>query len=166
MRSTRGRLPYGARECAGPLTLPGMATRKAHAQWRGNLAEGDGTMALGSGAFDGPFTSKSRFEEGSGTNPEELIGAAHAGCFTMQLSHILSEEGHVPDEVRTEASVHLRRDDSGPRIARIDLRTTGRVPGIDQDTFASFAEKAKDGCIVSRALAGVDEMTVEATLEG
>ena len=106
-----------------------MATRNASATWKGNLKEGDGTMALGSGVWEGPFSFKSRFEEGQGTNPEELIGAALAGCFTMQVSHMLSEAGHVPDSVETQAKVQIRNVDGNPTISQIDLVTTARVPG-------------------------------------
>lgn len=136
--------------------------RTARAAWRGTLQEGDGTMAFGS--FEGPFTYKSRFEEGPGTNPEELVGAALAGCFTMQLAGALGRGGTPAESVETEAKVHLRRDDSGARIARIDLVTTGRVPGIDEADFKEAAQQAKEGCIVSRALGGVEEITVDATL--
>jgi osmotically inducible protein OsmC len=142
-----------------------MATRKASAEWKGNLKEGDGTMALGSGAWEGPYTFKSRFEEGQGTNPEELIGAALAGCFTMQVSHMLAEAGHVPDEVQTQAQVQIRNVDGNPTIAQIELVTRARVPGLDDATFQETAKSAKDGCIISRALAGVGDITVEATLE-
>jgi lipoyl-dependent peroxiredoxin len=142
-----------------------MATRKATVQWSGTLKEGSGSMALGSGAFEGPYSYKSRFEEGSGTNPEELIGAAHAGCFTMQLSVGLSEAGHPPESLNTEARVQLRQEGGQPAIARIDLVTRGRVPGIDEAAFQEAAQDAKDNCIVSRALAGVGEMTVDARLE-
>jgi osmotically inducible protein OsmC len=142
-----------------------MATRNATAQWSGDLKEGNGSMAFGSGAFEGPFTYMSRFEEGSGTNPEELIGAAHAGCFTMQLSSVLAQAGHVPDSISTEAKVHLRQEGGQPAIAQIELSTRGSVPGIDQAQFEEAAREAKDGCIVSRALAGVGEITLEAKLE-
>ena len=138
-----------------------MATRNASATWKGNLMEGDGSMALGSGAWEGPFTFKSRFEEGQGTNPEELIGAAEAGCFTMQLAHNLSEAGHVPDSVQTQARVHIRNIDGNPTISQIDLVTRARVPGLDDATF----QETKDACIISRALAGVSNVTVDATLE-
>ena len=142
-----------------------MATRKASAQWQGNLMEGDGTMALGSGAWEGPFTFKSRFEEGAGTNPEELIGAAEAGCFTMQLSHDLAEAGHTPEWVRTDASVQIRNVDGNPTIAEIALVTRGKVPGVDQATFQQTAEATKEKCIISRALGAVGSITVDATLE-
>jgi osmotically inducible protein OsmC len=142
-----------------------MATRNASAQWQGTLAEGNGTMALGSGAWEGPFTYKSRFEEGEGTNPEELIGAAEAGCFTMQLSHQLSEAGHTVESMRTQARVHLRNVDGKPTIAQIELITRGRVPGLDEQTFKETAESAKAGCIISRALGAVGDITVDAALE-
>lgn len=122
-------------------------------------------MSLGSGAFEGPFGFQSRFEEGSGTNPEELIGAAHAGCFSMQLGAVLERRGTPAEMIETDARVHLRRDDTGNRIARIDLIVRGRVPGVDEATFKEVAQEAKDGCIVTRALAGVDEVTLDATLE-
>ena len=142
-----------------------MATRNASATWKGNLMEGDGSMALGSGAWEGPFTFKSRFEEGHGTNPEELIGAAEAGCFTMALSHALSEAGHVPDSVQTQSRVHIRNIDGNPTISQIDLVTSARVPGLDDATFQETAKATKDACIISRALAGVSNITVDATLE-
>jgi len=142
-----------------------MATRNASAKWQGNLVEGNGSMALGSGAWEGPFTFKSRFEEGQGTNPEELIGAALAGCFTMQVSHALSEAGHVPDSVQTQAKVQIRNVDGNPTIAQIDLETRARVPGLDDATFQETAKAAKDGCIISRALAGVGNITLDAKLE-
>jgi lipoyl-dependent peroxiredoxin len=142
-----------------------MATRNASATWNGNLMEGDGTMALGSGAWQGPFTFKSRFEEGQGTNPEELIGAAEAGCFTMQLAHDLSEAGHVPDSVQTEAKVHIRNIEGKPTISQIDLVTRARVQGVDEATLQEMANATKDACIISRALAGVSNVTVDATLE-
>jgi osmotically inducible protein OsmC len=142
-----------------------MATRNATAQWSGNLQEGSGTMALGSGAFEGQYSFKSRFEEGTGTNPEELIGAAHAGCYSMALAALLTEAGNAPDSIDTTARVHFRQVEGQPTITRIDLSTRGRVPGIDEAAFAQAAEAAKQGCPVSRALAGVDEITLEATLE-
>jgi osmotically inducible protein OsmC len=141
-----------------------MATRKGSAEWRGDLKGGEGDLTVGDGVFKGAYSFSSRFEEGEGTNPEELIGAAHAACFTMALSAILAEQGHSPESVRTVATVHLRQKEEGPTIQRIDLETEGRVPGIDEDQFAERAEEAKSGCLVSRALAGVEEMTVAARL--
>ena len=139
--------------------------RTANAEWRGNLQEGEGTMALGSGAWEGPFTFKSRFEDGAGSNPEELIGAAEAGCFTMQLSHDLSETGHVPELVHTDARVSIRNIDGTPTIARIALTVRARVDGVDAETLQRTAEGTRENCIISRALGGVGEITVETTLE-
>jgi osmotically inducible protein OsmC len=142
-----------------------MATRNGSAEWRGDLRSGKGDLTVGDDVFKGAYSFSSRFEEGEGTNPEELIAAAHAACFTMALSNMLAEQGNAPESVRTVAKVHLRQKDQGPTIDRIELETEGRVPGIDQDTFARQAEEAKKGCLVSRALAGVDDMTVTARLE-
>lgn len=143
-----------------------MATRDGKAEWRGDLRSGSGTVSVASGLFDGNYSFASRFEEGPGTNPEELIGAAHASCFSMALSNILSEAGHAPESVRTTAKVHLRNIDGQPTIARIDLVTEGQVPGVDQQEFDRYAAQAKEGCPVSRALAGVDEVTLDAKLSG
>lgn len=130
-----------------------MATSKASATWKGNLKEGEGSVRLGSGGYEGSYSYLSRFEGGTGTNPEELIGAAHAGCFSMYLALILSEAGHTPTKIATTAKVHLGE---GPKITHIDLSTEGDVPGIDAKTYTEFAEKAKKGCPVSQALAVVD----------
>jgi lipoyl-dependent peroxiredoxin len=143
-----------------------MATRNGSAEWRGDLRSGSGDVTVGDGVFKGHYSFASRFEEGEGTNPEELIAGAHAACFSMALSNILAEHGHPADSVRTIAKVHLRQTDAGPTIQRIDLETEGRVPGIDQEHFAAHAEEAKEGCPVSRALAGVEEMNLSATLAG
>jgi lipoyl-dependent peroxiredoxin len=142
-----------------------VATRRATAKWQGTLNEGSGTLAVGSGALDAPYSFQSRFEDGAGTNPDELIGAAHAGCFTMALSGILGEAGHDPESLETNASVHLRMEDVGPTIARIDLEVHGLVPGIDQARFEEHARAAKEGCAVSRALAGVREINLNAQLD-
>ena len=139
--------------------------RSATAEWKGNLQEGEGTLALGSGAFEGPYTFKSRFEEGAGTNPEEMIAAAEAGCFTMALSLGLTEKGTPPESLNTEAKVTLRNVDGNPTITRIDLTLRGRVEGVDEDTFKQMAGQAKEQCIISRALGGVDEITLDAALE-
>jgi lipoyl-dependent peroxiredoxin len=141
-----------------------MATRNGSAEWKGDLKGGSGTVTVGDGVFEGQYSFSSRFEEGEGTNPEELLGAAHASCFAMALSLLLSEEGHPPDSVRTRAKVQLRNVDGLPTIARIELEAEGSVPGLDEDAFRGFAEKAKDGCPVSRALAGVPELELSATL--
>jgi lipoyl-dependent peroxiredoxin len=141
-----------------------MATRDGTAVWRGDLRNGSGTVSVASGLFDGTYSFATRFEEEPGTNPEELIAAAHAACFSMALSNILAEAGHTAESVDTTAKVHLRFVDGAPTIAQIDLITEGRVPGIDQDQFADFAAQAKAGCPVSRALAGVGEINLDATL--
>jgi len=130
-----------------------MAIRESSAVWEGNTREGKGTMRLGSGAFEGAYTWSSRFEDKPGTNPEELIGAAHAGCFSMALSSILTKAGHVPTRISTTAKVHL---DNSPKITLIELTTVGEVPGIDENIFIDFAEQAKKGCPVSQALAAVE----------
>lgn len=143
-----------------------MAARTGGAQWRGDLRGGSGDLTVGDGAFRGAYSFASRFEEGEGTNPEELIAAAHAACFSMALSNVLAEAGSPPESVDTEARVTLRNVDGQPTIASIALRTTGRVPGLDADAFRRHAEAAKAGCPVSRALAGVGEITLEATLAG
>lgn len=140
-----------------------MPVRKSEAVWEGDLQKGKGTMRLGSGAYDGPYSFVSRFEDGPGTNPEELIGAAHAGCFSMALSGALGRAGHPPTRVQTTARVHLERQEGGFRITKIELHTEAQVPGIDQSTFLEHAEGAKKNCPVSQALAGT-EITLEAKL--
>jgi osmotically inducible protein OsmC len=141
-----------------------MATRNGSAEWKGDLKGGSGTLRVGDGVFEGAYSFSSRFEDGEGTNPEELLGAAHAACFSMALSLILTEAEHPPDSIRSEAKVQLRLVDGLPTIARIDLEVEGSVPGIDEEAFRGFAEKAKDGCVVSRALAGVPEIGLSASL--
>ncbi len=133
-----------------------MPTRKANATWKGGLKEGKGKMELGSGAWSGAYSFGSRFQDSGGTNPEELIGAAHAGCFSMALSGALERAGHPPDEVRTKAEVHLEKVGEGFAIQRIKLNTEARVPGLDEDTFKEHAQGAKKNCPVSKALGGVD----------
>jgi osmotically inducible protein OsmC len=133
-----------------------MPTRSSSAQWSGNLARGSGTMSLGSGAFEGPYSFASRFEDGDGTNPEELIAAAHAGCFSMQLAALLSQAGHEPDSVRTTAVVHLDKDDGGFSITRSDLTTEVKVEGLDDAEFQKHAEEAEKTCPVSRALGAIE----------
>jgi osmotically inducible protein OsmC len=140
-------------------------TRTATARWEGGLQQGNGTMRLGSGAFEGQYSFSSRFEEGTGTNPEELIGAAHAGCFSMALSAGLERAGYTPTAVETSARVHLERVESGFRISRIELSCTADVPGIDDAAFREQAEAAKTNCPVSQALAGVD-IQLDAHLAG
>jgi osmotically inducible protein OsmC len=141
-----------------------MPTRTAKAQWQGDLTQGKGTMAFGSGAFEGPFSFNSRMEEGPGTNPEELVGAAHAGCFSMQFSAMLAAGGNRPDSVDTDARVQFEQQGEGWAITKITLTTVGRVPGLDEAAFQETAEKAKETCPVSKALAGV-EIVLDARLE-
>jgi osmotically inducible protein OsmC len=128
-----------------------MAARTSTAEWKGTLKAGSGTMRLGSGGWEGQFSFSSRFESGTGSNPEELIGAAHAGCFSMFLSALISDAGFTPTRIRTSATVHL---DEGPTITRIELATEAVVPGLDEAAFRAHAEKAKRDCPVSKALAG------------
>jgi osmotically inducible protein OsmC len=128
--------------------------RSAQASWSGTVPDGGGRLALGSGAFEGPFTLRARVEDGqSGANPEELIGLGHAGCFTMSLADLLSTEGHPPQDLETDAKVSLEQTDTGWAITLIELHTTGKVEGIDEATFKRLAEQAKATCPVSRALA-------------
>lgn len=141
-----------------------MAVQSASAEWNGSLKEGSGKMRAGSGAFDGPYTFVSRFETGPGTNPEELIGAAHAGCFSMALAAALGRAGHNPTSIKTQAKVHLGTGEAGPTITQIDLVVQGSVPGLDAAQFKEFAEGAKKGCVVSRALTGVATINLDATL--
>jgi osmotically inducible protein OsmC len=143
-----------------------MPARTANARWEGGLKDGKGNMRLGGGAFEGQYSFSSRFEEGAGTNPEELIAAAHAGCYSMAFSAGLEKAGYSPNSVETEAKVHLSPADGGGfRISRIDLVTNADVPGIEEDAFQQAAEAAKEGCPVSKALAAV-EITLNATLAG
>ncbi len=137
--------------------------RSSKAQWNGSLKEGNGTMTVGSGAYDGPYSFLSRFDSGTGTNPEELIAAAHAGCFSMALSAGLGKGGITPTRISTVAKVSLEKVGEGFSITRVDLETEGEVPGIDQATFVEYAEAAKKGCPVSRAL-GAIEITLTAKL--
>jgi osmotically inducible protein OsmC len=136
-----------------------------HAQWQGDLKGGSGTFTAGDD-ISGQYSYKSRFEDGPGANPEQLIAAAHASCFSMALSNILAEAGTPVESVDTDAVVTLRPVDGAPTITKIALTTVGRVPGIDEATFVEQAEAAKAGCPVSRALAGVPEVTLEASLAG
>lgn len=133
-----------------------MPARTASARWEGGLRQGKGSVRLGSGAFEGAYSFTSRFEDGAGTNPEELIGAAHAGCFSMALTAGLERAGYSPTSVETTARVHLERVEGGFRIPRIELETTAQVPGIDDAAFQEQAATAKAVCPVSVALAGVE----------
>jgi lipoyl-dependent peroxiredoxin len=141
-----------------------MPVRKAQARWDGKLSQGKGVMKLGSGAFEGSYSFKSRFEEGPGTNPEELIGAAHAGCFSMALSGFLEKAGYPPEHIETEAKVHIDKVGEGFKITTIELATEARVPGIDEKVFQEQARVAKENCPVSQALAGA-EIKLEARLK-
>jgi lipoyl-dependent peroxiredoxin len=141
-----------------------MPERTANARWEGSLTEGNGTMRMASGAYEGPYSFQSRFQEGDGTNPEELIAAAHAGCFSMALSAELGKAGHNPESVESEAIVHLEEEGEGFAIKRIELRTRARVPGISDEQFQEAAEGAKKGCPVSQALAAVESIELEAQL--
>jgi lipoyl-dependent peroxiredoxin len=136
---------------------------KGSAEWNGDLPSGSGTFTAGD-TISGGFTFKSRFEDGPGSNPEQLIAAAHAACFSMALSNMLAQAGHPADSVHTDATVSLRRVDDRPTITKIELVTVGRVPGIDEAAFVEHAQAAKAGCIISRALAAVPEITLEASL--
>lgn len=132
-----------------------MALRKANAKWEGGLQDGKGEVALGSGAFKGNYSFKSRFEEGSGTNPEELIGAAHAGCFSMALANGLEKAGYKPKNVETQAEVSLEKAGEGFKISKIKLITKANVPDISSGDFEQQAKMAKENCPVSQALTGV-----------
>lgn len=143
-----------------------MITRTANAHWSGSLSDGQGRLALESGAFEGPYSFDSRFDEnydGSSTNPEELLGAAHAGCYTMQLSHMLAEAGHPPQRAETTAKVHIGKVDGGFAIQTIDLVLEADVPGISENEFQEIAQKAKQTCPLSKVLAGA-EISLDATL--
>lgn len=148
-----------------------MATRDGSASWNGDLRTGSGRLTVGGDAWTSPYSGSSRFhgvlpgfEEGTGTNPEELLAAAHAACFSMALSLALTEAGHTADSIETHGRVHLRLVDGAPTIQQIDLETEGDVPGLDQDGFRALAEEAKEGCIISRALGGVEQIRLSATL--
>ncbi len=138
-----------------------MAIRNSEALWIGTLREGSGTMKLGSGLFEGPFTFASRFEDGKGTNPEELVGAAQAGCFSMFLSATLTKEGFPPTRIHTTAKVHL---EAGPTITKIELTTTAHVPNVSEPKFQELVDFSKKNCPVSKALASI-EVHVHAKLE-
>ena len=141
-----------------------MPKRRAQARWEGGVPDGNGTVKLGSGAFEGPYSFKSRMEDGAGTNPEELIGAAHAGCFSMALAVVLGAGGHEPESINTDAKVHFVKEGEGFTIKSIDLTTRGRVPGLDNDGFVEAAQAAKENCPVSKALTGT-QISLDAALE-
>ena len=138
-----------------------MAVRTSSAEWKGTLKEGSGTMRVGDGAYEGPFTHASRFEEGSGTNPEELVGAAHAGCFPMFLSALLTKAGFTPTRIVTTATVHLT---DGPTISMIELNTEAEVPGLTEVDLQTHAQAAKNDCPVSKALSGGPEIQLNVKL--
>jgi len=140
-----------------------MPTRTSSARWQGKLTDGSGTMTLGSGSYSGSYSFPSRFENGPGTNPEELIAAAHAGCYSMALANVLAQAGYQPNSIDTSAAVRLDKAADGFVITRIELTTRGDVPGIDAVEFVKHAEAAKIGCPVSRALAAVT-ITLDAAL--
>jgi lipoyl-dependent peroxiredoxin len=142
-----------------------MPTRNASAEWQGDFKRGKGTVAVGSGAFDLPYTFSGRFENGDGTNPEELLGAAHAACFAMALSVGLTQAGNPPDTLSAAAKVTVDQVEGGFEITRIDLTVRGKVPGLDADGFQQAAQGAKEGCPLSKALASVKEITLDASLE-
>jgi osmotically inducible protein OsmC len=141
-----------------------MPVRTSHAEWHGTLREGEGKMRFGGGAYEGSYTWSSRFEEAEGTNPEELIAAAHAGCFSMALSGDLVKAGFTPKTIKTTARVHIEKVDGAQTINQIELLTHAEVPDIDEATFQKVAEGAKAGCPVSRALKSVPRITLRATL--
>lgn len=137
---------------------------KGSAEWQGDLKSGSGTFTAGD-SISGEYSFKSRFEDGPGANPEQLIAGAHAACFSMALSNILAEAGSPPESVKTDATVTLRLVDGAPSITSIALRAVARVPGIDDAAFQGHANAAKEGCPVSKALAGVPDISLDATLE-
>jgi lipoyl-dependent peroxiredoxin len=141
-----------------------MATRNGSAQWNGSLQDGKGTVTVGDDVYTGNYSFKSRFEDEDGTNPEELLAAAHAACFSMALSLILGNDDHEPEEINTKVRAELRNVDGQPTITKMIVETEGKVDGLDEDGFKEAAEKAKAGCVISRALGGVDEITLEAKL--
>ncbi|BBO33294.1 OsmC family protein [Lacipirellula parvula] len=140
-----------------------MPARSATAVWNGDIMSGNGTMKLGTGAWEGPYSFKSRFEDGKGTNPEELIAAAHAGCFSMALSGALTKAGHPPEKIETSADVVLVKDGEGFKIPSIKLKTAVKVAGLDEAQFQAIAKAAKENCPVSKVLAAA-EITLDAKL--
>jgi osmotically inducible protein OsmC len=141
-----------------------MPTRNAEARWDGGIMDGNGTMRLGSGAFEGSYSFKTRMEDGAGTNPEELIGAAHAGCFSMALSAALGQAGFQPRSIETKAAVRFDKVEGGFSITKIDLTTSADIPNIDDSKFQEIAKSAKENCPVSKALAGT-EINLQASLK-
>lgn len=140
-----------------------MPVRKANAIWKGKIGDGEGTMSFGSGAFEGAFSVPSRFEDGKGTNPEELIAAAHAGCFSMSLSAGLTRAGYTPESINTTAQVHIEKLEEGWRITLIELYTEAKAPDVEESEFLELAKSAKENCPVSQALSS-PKITLEAKL--
>jgi osmotically inducible protein OsmC len=141
-----------------------MTARNGSAEWHGSVESGSGRITVGNGVFESAYSYESRFGEGAGTHPEQLLAAAHSGCFTMALANALSTAGHPPESLRTNARVLLRNRGGAITLARIDLETEGHVPGIDERQFQAYAEAAKRDCPVSRALAGIPEIVLTAKL--
>jgi len=162
-RACRGFFPVERKLNISSKEKNSMAARTSEAEWKGSLLDGKGTMKLGSGAYEGQYSFSSRFESGVGTNPEELIAAAHAGCFSMALSAGLGKGGFTPTRIHTSATVHLEKVGEGFSITRIELNTEAQIPKIDAATFAKFAEDAKKGCPVSKVLAAA-QITLNAKL--
>jgi lipoyl-dependent peroxiredoxin len=144
-----------------------MTKHNANAIWNGGLKDGKGNVSTASGALNSPYTFRARFEadKSEGTSPEELIGAAHAGCFSMFLSSLLEKDGHPPRHIRTDATVHLQITDQGPLVSLIELVTEADVPGLNDSELQQYAQKAKEGCPVSKALAAVPEIRLTASLK-
>jgi lipoyl-dependent peroxiredoxin len=142
-----------------------MAIRTANAEWKGDLPSGTGTFGGASGQLGGNYSFESRFTDSGGTNPEELVAAAQASCYSMQLAHMLAEGGTKAESVRTDAKVQILKQPEGFGITRIELVTVARVPGIDEAGFQETAQAAKEACLISKALGAVPEMTLDATLE-
>jgi lipoyl-dependent peroxiredoxin len=143
-----------------------MPTRIANANWEGDFKRGGGTVAVDSGLFSGPYNFSGRFESGGGTNPEEILGAAHAACFAMALSVGLTQAGTPPEQLDVSAAVTIDQVEGGFEITKIALTLRGKVPGVDDDAFQQAAQGAKEQCPLSKALAAVKEITLDATLEG
>jgi osmotically inducible protein OsmC len=141
-----------------------MTIREAEADWRGSLKQGSGILRVGSGVFEGAYSFPSRFDDGPGTNPEELLAAAHAGCFSMALTAFLEKDGLAPMRIYTTARVQIGLTEEGMTLTRIELSTEGNVPGLDAAGFADYARRAKEGCLVSRALAGVKNIALTAKI--
>jgi lipoyl-dependent peroxiredoxin len=141
-----------------------MPIRTASARWEGDFVEGSGTVRTGKGGYEGNYSANSRFAEGEGTNPEELIGAAHAGCFSMAFAKALAEAGSPPTSIQTAAKVHLDKTDAGMTVTRIHLETVGDVPGIDEAEFLKIADGAKENCPISRLLSPGAQITLDARL--